>query len=402
MDLPIEIVTMDSLMKRWNMSFNDIFLVVLNQDLTPVYNQFPEPGWKKFGDDQEHDILDVFLQKDRDPSGIVFLRSDVRQLENKFGGKVSKPVDVLNEKDIIERWGISEIELWNLQEECSLSVVDPLGIEFENYSALELNLMSYPKYNNLDFYFRLVDIERIEREYELKSSRKDDDKSNTPYINEDTKKHDDVPVISFYKNGQIWKIGKLGRERDLNHLKGFDFIRFLLGYEGREIDVFSLYDLGMMPISDEKFDKTFFSENRKSFEEKSEGCSGFEIGFSGHEKIDETAIAECRAEIENLKKLEKDETDSFVKTKIQEKINEIKKYLRTNMKAKEARKFRLQRDENCRTNVFKRIKTALETIEREIPFMKDYLNHETIQTGSKCSYRQFGSKPVEWKLNPPK
>lgn len=166
-DLPIEIITMDSLMKRWNMSFSDIFLIVLNQDLAPVYNQFPEPGWKKFGDDPEHDILDVFLQKDGDPSGIAFLRSDVRRLENKFKGKVSKPVDVLNEKDIIERWGISEIELWNLQEECSLPVVDPLGIEFEDYSALELNLMSYPKYNKLDFYFRLVDIERLEKKYEI-------------------------------------------------------------------------------------------------------------------------------------------------------------------------------------------------------------------------------------------
>jgi hypothetical protein len=74
MDLPIEIITMDSLMKRWNMSFNDIFLIVLNQDLTPVYCEYPDEEWKKFGDDPEHDILDVFLQKDRDPSGIVFLR----------------------------------------------------------------------------------------------------------------------------------------------------------------------------------------------------------------------------------------------------------------------------------------------------------------------------------------
>jgi hypothetical protein len=33
MDLPIEIITMDSLMKRWNMSFNDMVLIVLNLSL---------------------------------------------------------------------------------------------------------------------------------------------------------------------------------------------------------------------------------------------------------------------------------------------------------------------------------------------------------------------------------
>jgi hypothetical protein len=395
MDLPIEIITLDSLMKRWTMSFNDIFLIVLNQDLTPVYSTYPDADWKKYGGDPEHDIIDVFLQNDKDPSRIVFLRSDVRQLEENCGGQVSKSKAVLNEKDIIERWGISKIELWNLQEECSLPVVDPLGMEFEDYSTLELHLMSYPKYNKLGFYFRLSDIERIEKEYGLKSTRKDDTESDTPDIDEDTKKNDDVPVISFYKNGEIWKIGKSGKEQDLIHRKGYDIIRFLIEHETMEIGVFKLDDLGMMPISDEKFDKSFLKENPKKFEEGKEG-------FSGQEKIDETTITECRTEIENLKELQKDETDSLVKAKIQEKIDEIQKYLNAAIKSKKALKFRLQRDENCRTNVRKRIKTALDIIERKIPYMKDYLNHETIKTGYKCSYEQDGSKPIKWKLNPPK
>ncbi len=95
MDLPIEIITLDSLMKRWTMSFNDIFLIVLNQDLTPVYCEYPDEEWKKYGSDPEHDLLDVFLQNDKDPSRIVFLRSDVKRLEETCGGQISKSTDVL-------------------------------------------------------------------------------------------------------------------------------------------------------------------------------------------------------------------------------------------------------------------------------------------------------------------
>jgi hypothetical protein len=165
-DLPIEIITMDSLMKRWNMSFSDIFLIVLNQDLAPVYNQFPEPGWKK-NDDPDHDVLEVFLKDDVKPNRIVFLKSDVMRLEEKFGGQVSKSIDILIDKDVIERWGISKIELWNLQEEFSLPVVDPLGIEIEDFSTVDLHLVPYPKYHKLEFYFRLSDIEKLENKYEI-------------------------------------------------------------------------------------------------------------------------------------------------------------------------------------------------------------------------------------------
>jgi hypothetical protein len=234
---------MDSLMKRWNMSFSDIVLIVLNQDLTPAYSKYPDGAWKKYGEDPEHDILEVFLQRDVDPSRIVFLRSDIMRLEEKYGGQVSKSPDVLNEMDIIERWGISEIEFWNLQEECAFPVIDPLGIEFEDYSNLESHLLSYPKHNNLSFYFRLSDIERLEREYELKSLRKDDVKSDTS----DIEKHSDVPIISFYKNGQMWLIGEKDKEIIFKDYTGFEFIRFLLRYPEERHDSVKVFYIGNVP-----------------------------------------------------------------------------------------------------------------------------------------------------------
>lgn len=144
-----------------------------------------------------------------------------------------------------------------------------------------------------------------------------------------------------------------------------------------------------------KFDDTFIKE-------RDEGFSGHEIGFSRQEIIDDTAITDFRTKIQNLKGQKKAATDSFVKTKIQEEIDKIQKYLDEAKKFNEKQIFRLQKNENCRTRVQKVIKKALDIIEREIPYMKDYLNHETIKTGSKCSYKQDGLKPAKWVLDRPK
>jgi len=137
MDLPIEIITMDSLMKRWNMSFMDIFLVVLNQDLSPVYRENPEQKWKQFGSDPDHDILTLFTVPNSDPSRIIFLRSDVQKIEERFGGQISKSPAVIEEGDVVKRLGISDIEFWHLQEACAIDVVDPLGIRIDDLEGLK-------------------------------------------------------------------------------------------------------------------------------------------------------------------------------------------------------------------------------------------------------------------------
>ena len=55
---------------------------------------------------------------------------------------------------------------------------------------------------------------------------------------------------------------------------------------------------------------------------------------------------------------------------------------------------------NARTNVQKRIKTALEHIHRACPELREYLNNRTITTGQKCIYESKLSNPVQWNLDP--
>jgi hypothetical protein len=173
MDLPIEIITMDSLMKRWGMSFMDIVLVVVNYSLKPVYREYSDLNWKKFGEDPFHDILDQFFDSNADARKIIFLRSDVQLIEDEFGGHVSKSTEIIHEKDTVQRMGISEIELWNLQETLAIDLYDPFGFrididKLDGISALipgEGLLEYYFKQALLEYYFKQADVEKLEREF---------------------------------------------------------------------------------------------------------------------------------------------------------------------------------------------------------------------------------------------
>jgi hypothetical protein len=60
----------------------------------------------------------------------------------------------------------------------------------------------------------------------------------------DKPEDENITKISFYKNGQIWKIGTPGKEKDLSHLKGYELIRFLLSRKTESLDAAVVYNLG--------------------------------------------------------------------------------------------------------------------------------------------------------------
>jgi hypothetical protein len=165
MSLPTKIIALESLMKRWGMSFNDIFLIVLNHDLSPVYRENEQTKWNKFNEDEDHDAVDLFIGESKSVYPILFLRDDVTRLEQDLGGGITKSDDVIDEGQILERWGIAGIELWNLVEECDLDVVDPVGTKIQDFHNHELQLLSYTGYEEVSWYFRLSDIEGIESQY---------------------------------------------------------------------------------------------------------------------------------------------------------------------------------------------------------------------------------------------
>jgi hypothetical protein len=165
MGLPTKIIALETLMKRWRMSLDDIFLIFLNQDLRPVY--FEDTSWKYFGEDGYHDPIELFIG-DRKGRPIIFLRSDVERLEQEQGGSVIVSPDVISKETILKRWDISGIELGDLLEGIGLDVVDPLGVKIEDFDNLmDRHLISYPNFDphKFSWYLRLSDIEQIEKEH---------------------------------------------------------------------------------------------------------------------------------------------------------------------------------------------------------------------------------------------
>jgi hypothetical protein len=156
MGLPTKIIALETLMKKWRMSFHDIFLIFLNQDLRPVYGD--ETEWRYFGEDEDHDPIELFWRNHK-KHPILFLRSDVEKLERKQGGNVTVSPDVISEEAILKRWDITRTELWNAVGECKLDVVDPLGARIKDFDNLvNRHLIAYPDFNvqEIDLYFRLA------------------------------------------------------------------------------------------------------------------------------------------------------------------------------------------------------------------------------------------------------
>jgi hypothetical protein len=383
MGLPIEIITMDSLMQRWSMSFSDTFFLALNHELTPVYREHHDPKWQKCGNDPEHDILDVFLQDNEDPASIIFLRSDVRELEQNAGGKISKSTDVISEVDLIERWGMSKIELWNMQETCSLEVVDPLGITIEDFSDLQSFLITKPKYDELVNYFRLSEVKRIENEYDLKTFTKSEDVSGLPTATDKTAVADKVPEISFYKKGQAWLIGPKGKESIFMPYVGFDFIRFLLRYPEERHDQVKVYFIGSVPeeIKAHLYEKDF------------------------HKYCDSKTVKK----ILNFKNEWEQEygmtSDPDHQEELAQKIEQCEKFL------KGAKNNFSGSSKNYRTKILNDIKRAIEVIKKEskdsksLELVLKYLQlknpRRTIFTGNSCCYLPNSESPVTWQLDPP-
>lgn len=132
-----------------------------------------------------------------------------------------------------------------------LAAIDPFGNELDSKHIFALI------YDNTldvsDLLFRLFDIEKLETKYdELKPIlHVQDEDSDTDNIKPTLDiEQEAIPVISFYKNGDRWMIGEKGKEKIFNHLKGFDFIRFLIRHEGKEINGKVLYDLGKESTED--------------------------------------------------------------------------------------------------------------------------------------------------------
>jgi len=176
--------------------------------------------------------------------------------------------------------------------------------------------------------------------------------------------------LSFFRNGEIWKIGEIGREMDFLHSDGLKYIHFLLQHEHKELNSLEVYHLGEVPPE-------LKDEQKNTFQAKNDHISKTAY-YKGLGLLEEKLSEE-----EDLEKQED----------IQEKINHISKQLQ-----EEGRGFQSSSVDKARQTVQKAIKSALEKIQKECPKAYEQLSDPNIKTGISCRYSPL--KSIPWKLTP--
>jgi hypothetical protein len=390
MDLPIRVIDGKDLMERWGMSTFECLCLTFNHDIDPVGKFVGIWEWERIG-------WDIVIEDARESknkinfSEQVFFLSDITEFEEKHDSKFDEDNrKVITVEQLTQRWGLVELEVMDILDNCAAVTVDSLGFPLKEkvFSFLLLE----QEISTGDLLYSLNDIERIEEEYpELKDRERtpQDRKINSselfggfepesPHANDETS----IPVVSFYKNGQIWKIGEKGKEKDFNDLLGFHFIRFLLRYEGEIFDPAKVYFCGNVP-----------DEIRSDLHKMS---------FQTH--LDPYAIQTIANHKRAMEKQLLETSDEQIIRELEYDIERCEAILRNAKKG-------FAKYKNLRSNVRKRIKTAIEAIERqsrEFSSLKPLLKYlcldnpiKTIKTGISIWYRHDPSDPVSWLLDPP-
>jgi hypothetical protein len=252
-----------------------------------------------------------------------------------------------------------------------------------------------------------------------------------------------VPIISFFRESDYWRIGEKGKEQNLKHTKGLLYLHFLFKHEGDEISSVDVFNFGAT-LQPSDIGKEYSKMSKKkpkpgkkeSLLEAEEGLTI--IKQSSLESIikinyDNDSMARIKSSKEMIRKekiiLEnkRDELQEKLHTqidnpelavgtkeefeKVEKDINLINRYLKdpSNFEGITSKQPSGKKDQivgsqidNARINVQKAIKTALKNIYGKITSLHQYLNKTTIKTGNYCSYNPDPNNPVSWKLYPNK
>lgn len=164
MNLPFNIISIETLMDKWNMSKMDVFQIVLNHNLIPVHKGHPESDWKEY-DFQMVIYLFTWPEKYGDRQ-IIFRVSDIENLERKLGSKLSIPDSIISGEELCKRWNVSMVEIEDLIEVSNLEVVDPIGKTIRDFRELSLGKLYLTPWmftDGMTRYFRKTDVEGLEK-----------------------------------------------------------------------------------------------------------------------------------------------------------------------------------------------------------------------------------------------
>ena len=131
MNLPLRIISVETLMGKRNMSEMDIFQIVLNHHLLPVNKCHPDEDWTEYS--LEKTIYLFTWKEEYGNRSIIFRVSDIQKLERKLGGNLSKSDSIISGEELCKRWDLSMIEIESLIENSNLEVADPLGIIIKDF-----------------------------------------------------------------------------------------------------------------------------------------------------------------------------------------------------------------------------------------------------------------------------
>jgi len=193
----------------------------------------------------------------------------------------------------------------------------------------------------------------------------------------------DAPIICFYKKGENWYIGERDKEISFKDTLGFRFIHFLLNNEYKDFTPIQVYNCG----------KSAGDVYKTNLDEI------INLGLHLEEPIflKPMPVKEIDLRIELLEKKFDEDLLNDDRMIIEEEIAEL------NKKRKEKKPIRNSKSEseNARRNVYRRVKDALEEINKnkETAWILKYLNKSTIKTGDNFIYKPVVTDKPHWILH---
>lgn len=200
-------------------------------------------------------------------------------------------------------------------------------------------------------------------------------------------KDKDVPTFCFYKLGEKWHIGEIGKEGIFDDLSGFKYIHFLLSYENKGFSPVAVYHCGKTPDDENRPAPLILEKGNMDLE-----TPLVNKRLSGKDReLLELKISQIEDEIDSGR---------FSPEEImlkKEEIEQIEKY----MNEKPGRDHTSQ-SARARVNLTRAIKKALKKISEDetIASIHKYINESTIKTGYTCFYKPFPNDKPSWILHP--
>ena len=204
--------------------------------------------------------------------------------------------------------------------------------------------------------------------------------------------------LSFFRSGDDWCMGTPGNEYRLNHLRGFEYLQYLIRHKECSIPPADVFHQ-VAPL-DDGMEGRWTSRGKQPLmcADGSAEPLPMTVRYSSQRRVDDKAINAVREELKAMQEERPQIHDIDKLEKLDEKIAKLKEYLRAGARKSE---MPFRDDEKARITVTKGIKKALQRIEEMAPLVAEYLNQSTIKTGYQCHYSPSpDTKRPIWHLDP--